>query len=1218
VARQTLKDFLASIGATESRISYVLDDLDGDGMMSEGDDLGSDPAVPNADDARLLDLQNIQTGLLGDYLRFVVDLVRPEQAFKVNPGNVEAASSNRGDVLSPAEDQGVDEPFVRQGTTLGSTLSKYSNSGQFDNTDVPLSDLVDKTGNGQATVDAHQLLSNVQGNPMDQTGRTLPAGNRDMSDVEKAAEGSLQFRNRFAPRRGAETSGFANNPTPVSLLEDGTLGLGTTTSQREFGAYNKEADSVVMDDLKQVGLSLMLKAAGWDDSLSPGDSKTGLPRNASSNNNDLNNDSPISPRLIDPAVLRAQNALGAPSIDVGDQKGVSARDGRGDLLTHDDITASAKSHGSTYTPESQFDSDVIRAQAIAAVVALLEASRTLFDQISASIAEEQALYPGPYIPGQGPSVGLNEKFNLLKKLVITPTDYPYDKCVLRGLQIFFTDNKSPTSSEGLGSDKRAVSKSQHIAEAPSYWLAIARSVLRGAKDMGQISLAIKGPPPIFPQSPERNSALVQNVVKKLEENKLISLLNVAATVGDVSFRMAGGSDDFSLVDDQVGPWNVDRLPDSPSTRISKSRSGDGNTALSLAWRGNSVPALYMVPKNVIKASIEMGTVGAGTNPLKGMMGSSLVEKTYLDSTMEGTNARIPSDIVQRMEDTLDAEYVPFYFHDIRTNEIVTFHAFLGNLRDAYSPNYSGDVTGYGRMDAVKMYAGTRRRINLSFYAVSTSKQDFDEMWFKINKLVTLVYPKWTQGDMVKVGETSKFIQPFSQVLGASPIIRLRVGDVVKSNYSKFNLARMFGIGDTGVSPKTPSALSELMGNSKISNAIDKTVSFFDAATEKAISANLNTYFYTLFGSPLALSFDPLLGGTQRSQIARSALSTFLRNEFVNPLAIGTILNRMMDPDSVRNTSDFSSTIPGAVQAVADTISSNATDNNSAYGYRKFETHFLRPTMGNGYMLEDDTAKKIKVVRPLKIMILGQSRSAKKKSKNSSLGGKRSSRLDLPVNKSGDNRTFRGPKRSSMNSFRTLYRVKIVDLNASNQMLGKTILVTHADIMPNPNFLFNTTVLPTLGVGVVAEALLDTVVNTAAKATGIPADQISPNLSNVDRFMDEDNNPIVKSFNSSRGRGLAGAITSLEFDWMEFPWEIDWNSRAPMACKITMAFDVIHDLPPGIDHSGFNRGPVYNVGSVMEYVAGDVADDNGEGSKSKYNDGNRTASTFSSIDSERGD
>ena len=41
-----------------------------------------------------------------------------------------------------------------------------------------------------------------------------------------------------------------------------------------------------------------------------------------------------------------------------------------------------------------------------------------------------------------------------------------------------------------------------------------------------------------------------------------------------------------------------------------------------------------------------------------------------------------------------------------------------------------------------------------------------------------------------------FRQPFSQVIGASPIVRLRVGDVIKSNYSKFNLQRIFGAGES--------------------------------------------------------------------------------------------------------------------------------------------------------------------------------------------------------------------------------------------------------------------------------------------------------------------------------------------------------------------------------------------------------------------------------------
>ena len=64
--------------------------------------------------------------------------------------------------------------------------------------------------------------------------------------------------------------------------------------------------------------------------------------------------------------------------------------------------------------------------------------------------------------------------------------------------------------------------------------------------------------------------------------------------------------------------------------------------------------------------------------------------------------------------------------------------------------------------------------------------------------------QWTKGTSVTTtgavdnkgaASESTFTQPFSQVMGASPLVRLRVGDVIKSNYSKFNLARVFGIGD---------------------------------------------------------------------------------------------------------------------------------------------------------------------------------------------------------------------------------------------------------------------------------------------------------------------------------------------------------------------------------------------------------------------------------------
>jgi hypothetical protein len=50
--------------------------------------------------------------------------------------------------------------------------------------------------------------------------------------------------------------------------------------------------------------------------------------------------------------------------------------------------------------------------------------------------------------------------------------------------------------------------------------------------------------------------------------------------------------------------------------------------------------------------------------------------------------------------------------------------------------------------------------------------------------------------------------------------------------------------------------------------------------------------------------------------------------------------------------------------------------------------------------------------------------------------------------------------------------------------------------------------------------------------------------------------------------------------------------------------VIHDIPPGLDHSGFNRAPIYNVGEVMRSVAGDPYNDNGLGSQDSFTSAGR--------------
>jgi hypothetical protein len=87
---------------------------------------------------------------------------------------------------------------------------------------------------------------------------------------------------------------------------------------------------------------------------------------------------------------------------------------------------------------------------------------------------------------------------------------------------------------------------------------------------------------------------------------------------------------------------------------------------------------------------------------------------------------------------------------------------------------------------------------------------------------------------------------------------------------------------------------------------------------------------------------------------------------------------------------------------------------------------------------------------------------------------------------------------------------------------------------------------------------------------------------LDAFMNPDNNVIVKSFESAGGKGLAGFIESMNFDWYnQTTWDTDLDRTAPKMCKVTLSFSPIHDITPGLDQHGYNRAPVYPVGTYSK-------------------------------------
>ena len=216
-------------------------------------------------------------------------------------------------------------------------------------------------------------------------------------------------------------------------------------------------------------------------------------------------------------------------------------------------------------------------------------------------------------------------------------------------------------------------------------------------------------------------------------------------------------------------------------RLNKNlKKGTTMGARPISFGTGTTPSMYLLPDSIKKAAV----IAGGNSGLASL-------STYAEL---GAMNQISKDDVARFENALEASYMPFYIQDMRTDEILSFHAFIESMNDSFGAEYESE-TGFGRVEATHIYKSTQRQMGMKFHIVSTNPDDHDEMWLKINKLITLVYPQYTKGRALDNTTTKqKFIQPYSQLVGASPLVRLRVGDVWKSNYSKFNVMRLFGLG----------------------------------------------------------------------------------------------------------------------------------------------------------------------------------------------------------------------------------------------------------------------------------------------------------------------------------------------------------------------------------------------------------------------------------------
>lgn len=337
-----------------------------------------------------------------------------------------------------------------------------------------------------------------------------------------------------------------------------------------------------------------------------------------------------------------------------------------------------------------------------------------------------------------------------------------------------------------------------LISAQGYYATFFRSILKSGNDIIAATAAI-GKITSFGDGP----GAVLGAINSITGSKLWSFVVHCANLGDII---------LSAVSENNGGMSAIAFPKNDaagneliSEMYPRSTISDDGTEFSLENSWNSFRNQHTRWGVNQKGGSYSWAVG---QPMATSLHTFVASQKFLPNVISPTDlSPIPGirdfapspENVEMIENMIESEYMPFYMHDLRTSEVISMPAFITEFGETFVPKYN-DYKGVGRQDAVKIYGGTDRQVTFGFMLVSYSKEDHDVMWWNINKLIAMCYPQYSKG-RIRDNGSQKFIQPFSQVQAASPLIRLRLGDVFKSNYSKFGLARLFGVNSDVVDNK---------------------------------------------------------------------------------------------------------------------------------------------------------------------------------------------------------------------------------------------------------------------------------------------------------------------------------------------------------------------------------------------------------------------------------
>ncbi len=499
--------------------------------------------------------------------------------------------------------------------------------------------------------------------------------------------------------------------------------------------------------------------------------------------------------------------------------------------------------------------------------------------------------------------------------------------------------------------------------------------------------------------------------------------------------------------------------------------------------------------------------------------------------------RLDKDHVKKLEKIIDSDYMPFSIQDLRTNELFKFHAFLNSYSDTFSPGWDDMPIGFGRMDPIKIYKGTSRNISVDFWLISMSNEDFDYMWWMINRLIALVYPQWSAArpanieNQLKAGLFNKkskkynglsFGQPFTQIPVGSPVIRLRLGDLFTSNYSKKDLARIFGLN-------------------------------FKNNPEQTFKVNLQE-FKNICNQFNQIN-DEAFGNSKMELLGYQYFPKEFLNNASNFDLFGLFSPYQEDFEKFENNSriDFECTSSGSIDnyKLKTAISQKISGKAEFYHNRgdKVDLDDINNPKVNGNDKNDELAFPNLAIKPSFKKLIFYPVSIKKDKEFQCL--MLLYELTFPVDVSTPNSTL-----------------KQSQLNDAIGKLGEII----------QNYLLKRDVTQS---NLNVKAFMSSHGQYEVDSEGSLSSSVQEGTQELI------NNPVVKAYESTLGEGLAGTIQTFNISYEnEIPWEIEKGSRAPIAVKISLGMSVIHDILPGLDDKGMMRAPTYRVGNINRGFFGD--------------------------------